>query len=61
VKADAEERIGALREQLQQAQIDSERQLRAADKESAAEIRKLEQENARLRELVASLQAKGKQ
>lgn len=61
VKDEAEEKVTVLREKLQQAQIDAVRQLRAADKESTAEIRKLEQENARLRELVASLQAKGEQ
>lgn len=64
-KAEGEVRAAELRDKLQQAQIDgakalqeAERQAHEADKAAAVEIRKLEQENARLRELLAELRAK---
>lgn len=65
VKAEMAQKIDELKERLQQAQIDAEHQLRVIEKESSAEIRgmeqelrKAEQENARLREKIANLEAK---
>lgn len=64
-KAEGEAKVADLRDKLQQAQIDgakalqdAEKQAHEADNVSAAEIRKLEQENARLREQLAELRAK---
>lgn len=64
-KTEGEARAAELRDKLQQTQIDgakalqeAERQAHEADKAAAAEIRKLEQENARLREQLAELRAK---
>lgn len=64
-KAESAEKIDQLKNQLQQAQIDTERRLRESEKESADEIRKLEQEirgveqeNTRLREQLRLLKTK---
>ena len=64
-KAEADGKIASLKEQLQEAKIAGAKDLQAAekaaheaDKVAAAEIRKLEQENARLRELMAEMKAK---
>lgn len=64
-KAESAEKIDQLKNQLQQAQIDTERRLRESEKESSAEIRKLEQEirgveqeNTRLHEQLRLLKAK---
>ena len=64
VKAESAEKIDQLKNQLQQSQIDAERRLRESEKESAADIRKLEQEirgveqeNTRLREQLRLLKA----
>ena len=64
VKAKSAEKIDQLKNQLQQSQIDAERRLRESEKESAADIRKLEQEirgveqvNTRLREQLRLLKA----
>lgn len=65
VKAESAEKIDQLKNQLQQAQIDAERRLRESEKDSAAEIRKLEQEirgveqeNTRLHEQLRLQKAK---
>lgn len=58
VRAEATQTVSRLQQQLQQAQIDAERQMRTVEKEYSAEIRALDQENARLRELIAGLQPK---
>lgn len=59
-KAEGEAKVAELKERLQEAQInaaralqEAERTAHEADKVAAAEIRKLEQENARLREQLA--------
>lgn len=64
VKADGEEKVSKLRIELQEAKIKAAKDLQAAERaahesdvRSAAEIRKLEQENARLREQLAELRA----
>ena len=57
-KAEKEQKIANLREQLQNAQLEAERQLRAVEKEYSAEIRKLEKENGMLREELAGLRGK---
>lgn len=64
-KAEGETKASELREQLQESKIsaaqalqEAERQAHEADKVAAAEIRMLEQENARLREQLAELRAK---
>lgn len=64
VKAEGEAKVSELREQLQETKINSAKALQEAEKsaheadmKSADEIRKLEQENARLREQLAELKA----
>lgn len=67
-KAEGEEVAAELRKQLQEAQIDAARALQEAEKaahkadmEFATEIRRLEQENARLQVELAALRAKQKE
>lgn len=64
-RAEGEAKVADLRERLQGAKIDAakalqdaEKNAHEADKAAAAEIRKLEQENARLREQLAELRGK---
>lgn len=64
-KAEGDAQVSALKEQLQEARIagaqalqEAERQAHEADRAAAAEIRRLEQDNARLREQLAELRAK---
>lgn len=64
-KAEGETKVSELREQLQDAKIasanalqEAEKNAHEADRASAAEIRKLEQENGSLRAQLAELQAK---
>ena len=57
VRKEMQQTINALQNKLQQAQISAEHQLREAEKSAAAEIRKLEQEKAELREQLAEARA----
>ncbi len=55
-----EKAVAAIREEMQQIQLNHERELREIERSHDEERRTLEQENSRLREQLATLQAKGK-